>query len=171
MNTALSQSEPAGSVARTGKHIEITQETTPLVEVCRYRRPGESVWVIRVGCNNSGVEDWTRSTLGYVNTGPEQGANQLFDNICACGGRVQHQITRGGYNPDPAWGQQNGSVGFVFDRDYGVLKPLVRLIRDVSSDGNGGSDYAYATVGDPAYQNYLSSNFHEEDTLGYMWAP
>ena len=169
VNVALTQSEPAGSIARSGKHIEITQETNQPEQVCRYRRPGESVWVIRVGCNTSGVETWTPSNLGLAYTSGQPGTVQLFDNICSCGGRVQHQITAGGYNPDPAWDQQNGAVGFVFTQDFGGMTQLVRLIRNPSTDGNGGVDYAYALQGDPNYANLHSVGFTDEAVLGWMW--
>ena len=140
--------------------------------MCRFRRPGESVWVIRVGCGTSGVEGWEVSNLGLAYTtgqGAQPGTVELFDNICSCGGRIQHQITPGGYNPDPAWNQQNGSVGFVFTQDFGGMAQLVRLIRNPSTDGNGGVDYAYALMGDPNYANYHSRGFTDEQVLGWMW--
>jgi beta-lactam-binding protein with PASTA domain len=168
-NTALSQSEPPGSIVRRGKHIEITQETTVPQQICRYRRPGESVWVIRVGCNNSGVENWEVSLMGhsYGAGGPVT----LFDNICSCSGRVQHQITPGSYNPDPGWDQQNGTVGTTFDRDYGGMVQLVRLIRP-SQDVAGQSDYVYALMPSQDYDRYTTlpgREFHLEGGLGWVW--
>jgi beta-lactam-binding protein with PASTA domain len=167
---ALTQSEPAGSIARSGKHVEITQETTVPDQICRYRRPGESVWVVRVGCNNSGVADWEVSNMGHAYAGG--GPVLLYDNICSCGGRVQHQITAGSYNPEPGWDQQNGTVGTVFDRDYGGMVQLVRLIRP-SNDVVGQSDYTYALMPSADYDRYTSlpdgRAFHLEGGLGWVW--
>ncbi len=173
---ALSQSHAAGSAAPMGTRVDVTRETNQASEICRFRRqdPGDQdVWVIRVGCGTSGVEGWERTSVGWSfaeNQGQQGGSIPLFDNVCRCGDRLNHQITPGGYNgQSPPW-QQNGSVGFAFDRDYGGMGELVRMVRPAAKSGNG-ADYTYAIRGSQAYNSYLNAQrpLRDEQSLGWVW--
>jgi hypothetical protein len=152
-----------------GTRIEVTQETNQASEVCRYRKPGEPIWILRIGCDRSGIQNWEQlSSLGFAFTdgqGAQGGTVQLFDQYCDCGGQnANHQITPGSHNPESPW-TANGTVGRTFTQDFGGMGEIVRMIRTA----NGTVDYAYAIRGNPDYTSYSSQGFTVEQSLGWVW--
>jgi hypothetical protein len=164
----LSQSVAPGSTVPRGTTIQVTQETNVASEVCRYRRPNADVWLLRVGCDRSGIEDWQQlSSVGYAfanNQGAQAGTVGLFDNNCCDGSWTNHQITPGGPNTDAGWQNTNGTVGMSFSQDFGGMVELVRMIR---TEADGANDYAYGIRGN---EPYSAQGFTFEQSLGWVWA-
>ena len=170
VGVALSQSQAPGAVVPRGTRIEVTQETNTASEVCRFRKPGEQIWILRIGCGRSGIEGWDQlSSLGFAfadGQGVQPGTVRLFDQYCNCGGQNgNHQITPNQPNPHPSW-TGNGTIGMSFSQDFGGMVEIVRMIRDQA----GVVQYAYAIRGNGDYTSYSSQGFTVEQSLGWVWA-
>ena len=165
----LSQSAAPGHPVPRSTPIQVTQvETNVASEVCRYRKPNADVWLLRIGCDRSGIEDWRQlSSLGFAfanNQGAQPGTVWLYDNNCCDGAWTNHQITPGSPNGDPGWQNTNGTVGMSFNQDFGGMVEIVRMIRHES---DGSTDYVYAI---PGQESYSSQGFVVEQSLGFVWS-